>query len=349
MFWMISLAILLAAGLFMLWPMLQAESRWKVPGLAILVLIPALSLWQYTWVGSPRSLQAQAVPEATGSEASLDELAQSLRNKLTESPADLEGWVLLGKTYKTMQNYPAAVQALETADRLVPDEPVVQVELVEARLFASGNPQITEEMTQVLQAAVATQPDLQKGWWLLGLAAAQQGDDPQAIIYWRKLLQNMDPGSPMAQSIQAQIAEAENRILASGADLESDPGTGAEATWQSAAIRIGLSPAAEQALSSLPSTASLFLIARPAGESAGPPLAVRRIPQPVFPLELQISDADSMLPQRPVSGVDALQLQVRVSVTGEPMAAAGDWQSAAINLPADQLEPVELLIDQQVE
>ncbi|HET6564222.1 MAG TPA: hypothetical protein VFG52_02315, partial [Xanthomonadales bacterium] len=327
----------------------QAESRWKVPGLAVLVLIPVLALWQYTWVGSPRAMQVQAAPEVTGSGASLDELAQSLRAKLTESPADLEGWVLLGKTYKTMQDYPAAVQALETADRLVPGEPVVQVELVEARLFASGNPQITEEMTQALQEAVTTQPDLQKGWWLLGLAAAQRGDDPQAITYWRELLQSMEPGSAAAQSIQAQIDEAESRILASGAEVESSAGPGAGTTWQSAAIRIGLSPAAEQALSTLPPAASLFLIARPAGENAGPPLAVRRIPQPVFPLELQISDADSMLPQRPVSGVDELQLQVRVSVTGEPMATAGDWQSAVIMLAADQLEPVELLIDQQVE
>lgn len=348
MFWIISLVILLATGLLMLWPMLQSDSRWKAPGLIVLVLIPALALWQYPWVGSPRSLEPQVIPAVTAEDASLDELVASLRERLTESPADLEGWVLLGRTYKTMQDYPAALEALETANRLVPEEPVVLVELVEARLFASGNPRITSQMIQTLELAVAKQADLQKGWWLLGLAAAQQGDDSRAIDYWQKLLQGMEPGSPVAQSIQAQIAEAQNRLLAANPEAQNELGDGEPVGWQSANIRINLGPSAQASLATLPPTASLFLIARAAGETSGPPLAVRRITQPDFPLELQLSDADSMLPQRPVSGFEELQLQARISLNGEPMATTGDWQSGSILLPSQQTDPVELLIDQQV-
>lgn len=349
MFWMISLVILLAAGLLLLWPLLQADSRWKAPGLVVLVLIPALAFWQYPWVGSPHALQPENIPAVAQQDASMDELVASLREKLTESPADLEGWVLLGRTYKTMQDYPAALEALETANRLVPEEPVVLVELVEARLFASGNPKITPQMVQTLELAVAKQPDLQKGWWLLGLAAAQQGDDSRAIDYWRKVLQGMEPGSPVAQTIQAQIAEAESRMGTATPAAASVTGGEAAAGWQSASIRIILGPAAQAVLASLPPAASLFLIARPAGESSGPPLAVRRIPQPGFPLELRLSDADSMLPQRPVSGFEELQVQARISITGDPMATAGDWQSAAIILPAGQSDGVQLVIDQPVD
>ncbi|HKX57665.1 MAG TPA: hypothetical protein VJN01_16255 [Xanthomonadales bacterium] len=349
MFWIISLVILLAAGLLVLWPLLQADSRWKAPGLVVLLLIPALAFWQYPWVGSPRALQPESIPAVAQENASMDEMVISLREKLTESPADLEGWVLLGRTYKTMQDYPAALEALETANRLVPEEPVVLVELVEARLFASGNPMITPQMVQTLELAVAKQPDLQKGWWLLGLAAAQQGDDSLAIDYWRKVLQGMEPGSPVAQTIQAQIAEAESRMDNKTPAADIAAGAEAAAGWQSASIRIVLGPAAQATLAALPPAASLFLIARSKGESSGPPLAVRRIPQPEFPLELRLSDADSMLPQRPVSGFEELQLQARISIAGDPMASAGDWQSTASILPSGQSDGLELVIDQQVD
>jgi cytochrome c-type biogenesis protein CcmH len=350
MFWIISLVILLVAGLALLWPMLQAESRWKVPGLMVLVVIPALGLWQYSWVGSPRAMQMESMPVvAENSDASLDELVESLRNRLTESPADVEGWVLLGRTYKATQDYPAAVEALETADRLVPNEPVIQVELVEARLFASGNPQFTAEMVQTLENAVAKQDGLQKGWMLLGLAAAQQGDDATAVAHWRRLLQLIEPGTPVAQTIEAQITEAESRLQSAASGNDTGNPTEPPATWQSAPVLIDLGPEAAKSLAGLPAGASLFLIAREAGQNSGPPLAVRRIEGPVFPLELRLSDRDSMLPQRPVSGFDALQLQARVSVSGEPMASAGDWQSAVAMFNSQQPDPVMLVIDKQVE
>ncbi len=350
MFWVISLVILLITGLVLLWPMLQADSRWKVPGLLVLALIPALALWQYSWVGSPHAMQVESMPVvAESSDASLDELVQSLRSRLTESPADVEGWVLLGRTYKATKDYPAAVEALETADRLVPDEPVIQVELVEARLFASGNPRFSAEMIQALERAVAKQEGLQKGWMLLGLAAAQQGDDATAVAHWRRLLQLVEPGTPVAQTIEAQIAEAENRIQSTGTGNETGEQTELPAAWQSAPVLIDLGPEAAKSLAELPAGASLFLIAREAGQNSGPPLAVRRIESPVFPLELRLNDRDSMLPQRPVSGFEALQLQARISISGEPMASAGDWQSAGVMFNSQQPEPVMLVIGEQVE
>jgi cytochrome c-type biogenesis protein CcmH len=347
MFWLIALLIILVTGLGVMWPLLQGDSRWKASGLILLLVLPALVYWQYQLVGSPRALESNNIAATPSQDASLEDLVLTLQQKLTESAADLEGWVLLGRSYKTLQDYPAALKALETANRLVPNEPVVLVELVEAQLFASGNPQITAEMVQILQQAVALQPDLQKGWWLLGLAAAQQGDDAQAIAYWQKLLQGMEPGSSVAQTVQAQIAEAQARMQSS-----VPTGTGREepqAAWQSATVRVELDESANATLGQMPSTAALFLIARVPGESAGPPLAVKRINQPSFPMEISLTDADSMLPQRPVSGFTTLQLQARLSITGEALASSGDWQSQAAILSKEQQEDLNLLINQQVE
>jgi cytochrome c-type biogenesis protein CcmH len=344
MFWILSLAIVLGAGLWVLWPLLQRESRFKATSLAVLLAMPALVYWQYHVVGSPRAMQPPAMPEAASGEASIEELVVSLRARLTETPADLEGWVLLGRSYKTLKDYPAALQALETADRLVPNEPVVMVELVEAQLFASGKPEITADMMAVLESAVAAQPSLQKGWWMLGLAAAQQGDDALAIQHWRRLMQTLEPGSSIANSIMGQIAEAEVRLAAASGDAA--PVQGAFATPP---INIELASRAGSAVQALPAATTLFVIARAAGETEGPPLAVRRIPQPAFPVQLNLTDADSMLPQRPVSGAAELQVQARLSLSGDPLPQAGDWQSVAVSVPAGSVEPIRLVIEQQLE
>ncbi len=353
MFWLISISIVVGIGLWVLWPLLQGDSRWKSTGLVLLLVMPALVYWQYPLVGSPLAMQPNDMASTGDTDASLEDLVLTLQEKLTESAADLEGWVLLARSYKSLQNFPAAVDALETANRLVPDEPVVLVELVEARLFASGNPQITSEMVRMLQQAVALQPNLQKGWWWLGFAAAQQGDDAQAVSYWQRLLQDMEPGSSVAQSVRQQISEAEARLQASAGQPDQEP----TQAWQSPPLRIELGSTAVSALSTLPPTAALFLIARESGVNSGPPLAVKRIDQPSFPLELSLSDADSMLPQRPVSGFAELQLQARLSLSGEAMADIGDWQSQVVALattqpdePANEPPAVlNLLIDQPLE
>jgi hypothetical protein len=76
---------------------------------------------------------------------------------------------------------------------------------------------------------------------------------------------------------------------------------------------------------------------------------VRRIADPQFPIELTVSDRDSMMAQRPISLESEVQLQARVSLSGSPAARPGDWQSAAVNVALDAAGTVELTLDQRVE
>jgi cytochrome c-type biogenesis protein CcmH len=93
----------------------------------------------------------------------------------------------------------------------------------------------------------------------------------------------------------------------------------------------------------------LFVMVRSPGPAAGPPLGVRRIADPQFPIELTVSDRDSMMAQRPISQESEVQLQARVSLSGSPAARPGDWQSAAVKVALDAAGTVELTLDQRVE
>ncbi|MSQ99309.1 MAG: hypothetical protein EXR85_08480 [Xanthomonadales bacterium] len=366
MFWGISLFIVLLAGAITLWPLVRSHSRWRLAAVAAVMALPLIIYWMYQGVGTPAALSPEAMTSGVPADGDMATLTEQLRQRLSESPDDIEGWVLLGRSYKSLQNYPKAVQALETAQRLAPGQALIVVELVEARLFASGNPQITAEMTALLEQAVKADPTLQKGLWLLGIAAAQTGDDRSAIGWWERLLMQVQPDGPVSQTVTEQITQARTRLgepsptiaapkIAAEAKTAAEQKTAAEAetvaaeSWPGVVINVALGASATAAMPQIPNGAVLFIIAREAGSSGGPPLGVRRISQPVLPLQLTLTDKDSMMPQRPISLSAGIKLQARLSLTGQPTPVAGDWQSTSTQVDLANGELTQLILGQKVE
>jgi cytochrome c-type biogenesis protein CcmH len=282
--------------------------------------------------------------------------------------------MLLARTLKTVQRYPEALEALQVAQRLRPDDPQAMVELAEARIFVSQDGRIDDESVFLLERALELNPEEQKGLWLMGIASAQAGDFAFAISYWESLLELLEPGSPVAQSVQNQINEAQARLgmepapvpVAAEAMAQTDTQPAIEAqvpaqpaaedqppvpptadgAWQGTPVRIS---ASDEAQAAIPPNAVMFVVIRSAAIAMGPPLGVRRVIGPQLPLEITLTDADSMIAERQISFESEIQLQARVSLSGMPGATSGDWQSAPVIVPLDSGEPVELVIDQRVE
>jgi len=386
-FWILAAVGLAIMTFIACLPLFRNKSGWTPIALALVFALPAIALYMYQDVGSPQGINVTGSPQAgtdhsvNASDADqIEDMAANLRSRLTESPEHLEGWVLLARTLKTMQRYDEALEALETARRIAPDDPFVTVELVEARIFVSADGNITDEMVSMLQDVLNQEPGQQKALWLMGIAATQAGEDEAAISYWETLLQELEPDSGSAQSVQQQIKEAQGRLglvteptvkklaeseAESKAQAEAEPkaesGAAAKAEptvepvaaaaatggdW--AGISLVIKPGSELR----PETATaavLYVMIRSPGPAVGPPIGVRRIKSPQLPLELTISDRDSMLKERQISSLTEVQLQARLSLSGAPQARSGDWQSATMAVPLDSAEAVELLIDQQVE
>jgi cytochrome c-type biogenesis protein CcmH len=336
-FWLLSVVILLIAVLVACWPLFRKDSRWKASAIGLLALVPAGAVVLYQAVGTPEGIDV-VPPAVIQSAEDMESLTSSLRERLTESPEDLEGWLLLGRSYKTTQQFPEALEALETANRIAPGNPIVQVELIEARLFASGNPRLTSEMTALLEKSLEKDPGLQKALWLMGIAAMQNGDEETAIAYWQQLLNQLQPGNPIAETVGEQISQARSRL-----------GIEAEPQWQGIDLRVSVPGEIAESIGSLPPQAVLFLIARSPGVSGGPPLGVRRVDQPVFPVEMNLNDRDSMMQQRRISAESQVELQARLSMSGTPQGNPGDWQSATKLAPTNSAEPIELIVDKLLE
>lgn len=339
MFWILAIAVSLAVTLAVCWPLLRTGGLMRSAGLSLVALGVVLSLLLYREVGTPSAIGIDGRPVASSAntnhspdQVEMDLLLQQLEQRLEANPDDLEGWMILGRSYKTMQRYEESLEALANAFRLAPKNPLVIVEYAEARMFASGNPQIGNEELLLLQQAVESDPQSQKGLWLLGIAASQAGQNNAAVGYWKRLLELMEPGSSAAVAIEEQIG-----LLQGRASVTPPP-----ASWDGLNIIVD---GPDQHFKAPPGSV-LFVIARRPG-AGGPPLGVRRIVNPRFPVQLQLTDSDSMMPQVPISSVQTVELLARLSMTGQPVASEGDIESAVKQRATTDSEAVtlSLLID----
>jgi cytochrome c-type biogenesis protein CcmH len=208
---------------------------------------------------------------------------------------------------------------------------------------------VSEEISDLLKAALEIDPQQQKGLWLLGMAAAQNGDDEIAVALWQQLQQQFDPASGPGQAIAQQIEMAQKRLGTSPAP-NSVPNTAPSPPAQSAVagvqipVKLELDSGMAQ---NLPPGAVLFVFVHPSG-GAGMPLAVKRISAPAFPLSLTLSDADTLRPDTSLADFEQLDISARVSLTGVANASAGDYQAERITLDTSAVTEIALNLGQGV-
>lgn len=349
MFWILATAITLLIAGFLLWPLVQAGGRRLSAGLVLWFAAPIVILALYQWVGTPTGIHVAGQPDAPslperdpGGPEEIEQLVMRLEQRLHESPEDVDGWLLLGRTYKTLQRYDQAEASLKRAYDLAPERALVLVEFAEAKLFASGEPSISVEITDLLARALQLDPLQQKGLWLMGIAAAQAGNNVLALEYWQTLAGQLDPGSPVRSSLEQQMgalrdagAPVPSSSTPSGAGVTVDAGT-----WQGLTVTVS----ANAGVTPIPAGAVLFIILRDP-ERPGPPLGVERVGQPKFPLEVFISDANSMMDTRRISSAAQVDVLARLSLSGSPTAQPGDIESDSMRVNLGQTQEIRLELE----
>jgi cytochrome c-type biogenesis protein CcmH len=359
-FWTFAAALLFVAALITFSPLLRANTLWKPLALALVFVVPATAAWMYTEIGTPEGIKfkhkpapartAESAPPDEGhspESQEMDAMIAGLQARLQQNPNDLDGWMLLSRTLKATQRFPEAAEALEKAYQLDPGNPQIMVDLVEARIFLTTDGRISDEMMATLQQVLELQPDMQKALWLMGIASSQRGDMNAAVSYWETLLAQLEPGSPVARSVQTQIDQLKAEAGMAVAEPEvAEAAPVDDGSWHGISVTV---KAADSAQSRIPNGGVLYVMIRSPGPAMGPPLGVRRIIDPALPLEITISDQDSMMKERLISSEGSMQIQARISRTGSPAASTGDWQSETQTISLDSKEAVELVIDQRVE
>jgi cytochrome c-type biogenesis protein CcmH len=202
----------------------------------------------------------------------------------------------------------------------------------------------------LVERALAADPTQWKALALAGTVAFERKDYAQAVAYWERMKATVPPGSPIAGSIDASIAEA--RQLgglkpAPGAAVASAPAAAnvppprsgaprdAVTTGATIAGRIELAPAL--AAKAAP-TDTVFIFAR-AADGPKMPLAILRKQVKDLPVTFTLDDSMAMAPDFALSKFPTVVVGARVSKSGNAAPQAGDLEgfSPAVKVGATGL------------
>lgn len=326
-------AILVTAVLTLVLPGLLQGARTAAVALCLLLVGGGAGL--YALLGTPMALDPVLVRTPTNAQ----EAVAQLEARLQAEPANVEGWVLLARFRAQGGDWVRARDAMASARAVLPDDHDLMVEHADLMMRAAPDGRFPAEATAMLERVVAAVPTHQRALFYLGAQRYQAGQPAEAVALWERLLPLLDEATAQALLPQLAIARTEAGMPARdyAAELAAGRGGDAAATGTRLAVTIELAP---ELAARLGDDDVLYVFAR-AADGAGPPVAARRVPARDFPLRIELSDADALMPTGTLSQQTAVQLAARVSKSGNASAAAGDLVAAPQNVELVAGEAVE--------
>jgi cytochrome c-type biogenesis protein CcmH len=283
-------------------------------------LYPLWSNWNWH---APAPSQATAGPDVAA-------MVAKLESHLRDQPNDMNGWLMLGRSYVALNRLDDAIVAYDHAQQLDGGSAEAAMGLGEAMSLRAGG-EITPPAVQLFERALVLAPTNPKALLYGGFAAAVRGDRALARTRWQAL-KDLHPPPQIAQMLDQRIAElgpppgggAGEAANAAPAGTSSSPaGTSTSAgSFGPAQVTVNIS-IAPNLKSRLSTEVPLFVFAREPG-SQGPPLAAKRLTSAALGTQVLLSPADSMLPGRVLASGQRVSITARVSFSGQPMPSAGD-------------------------
>ncbi|MFT3817773.1 MAG: c-type cytochrome biogenesis protein CcmI [Rubrivivax sp.] len=304
--------------------------------LALALLIPAASIATYLVLGQPETAApgfveqqaAQARAQAQVTPEQIERMVATLAERLKSDPGNAEGWQMLGRSYAVLERYADAAAAYRKAAELLPGNADVLADLADVLGMSQGR-SLAGEPTQVLQRALAADPQHGKSLALAGSAAFERKDYAAARGYWERLLAQVPAESEIARSLRGSIAEAAQlagggaAVAAAAAPAASSaPVSPASAPAGTAVItgEVRLSPALAARVAA---GDTVYVFAR-AAEGPRLPLAIVRQAAGNWPLRFKLDDSMAMTPQLTLSGTPRVVVGARVSKSGDATPHSGD-------------------------
>ncbi|MBS0366983.1 MAG: hypothetical protein JSR67_14295 [Proteobacteria bacterium] len=325
-FVLLAAALLAAAVTALAVPLLRRTGATAAPAavtaLSITAVLGAGSvllylLWSnWHWQGTPAADSPQ-------------NMVSRLARRLERKPDDLAGWLMLGRSYLVLQEYPLAVRAFERADQLGGGRNAEAL-LGEAEGLAAQDPaQLDGRAGELIDRALQLSPDSGRAVFFGATLAERRGDLALARQRFARLLQ-MNPPDSIRPILEQQVEGLDSRLAAKAGGAAAGPAgvaapvaapAGPDHSTDSATqvrITVSLAPGVAASLGNAP----LFVFARNPGQP-GPPLAVKRLPSQ-FPQSVILSAADAMVPGRALVAGQRVQIVARIARGGGPVAARGD-------------------------
>ncbi|MCO7567328.1 c-type cytochrome biogenesis protein CcmI [Pseudomonas sp. S 311-6] len=282
------------------------------------VLVPVMALGLYLHFGAADKVELTR--EFAQAPQSMEEMTTRLERAVQAQPDSAEGLYFLGRAYMSEQRPADAAKAFERAVALAGRQPELLGQWAQALYFAAGK-QWSSQLQALTDEALAADPKEVTSLGLRGIAAFEGERYQEAIDFWQRLLAQLPEGDASRAALQGGIDRAAERLEAAAGKPSAAP------VVARLKVRVELAAALKDKVKP---DDTVFIFAR---ASNGPPMpvAAKRVTVAQLPIEVELSDADAMMPQMKLSDFAEVQLVARVSRAGQP--TRGEWigQSAPLS------------------
>ncbi len=355
---------------------------------AILTLgFPLAAIFLYLNIGDTRGLLPQAQLASVtqmdrsggtgiGDDMNGHDFSAALENliaRLSSNPEDVEGWLMLARTYTAMERFTEASNTYAKLAELVPNNPQILSDYARA-LGLKNQGTLAGKPAELLYDALKIDPEFPPALALAGHAEFEQENYAGASAHWEKLLTTIPTDSPLAKSVKDSIAEAKLLAMGTGkiqaaeqpvvhttssakdnSSVETDhqpvapetqlaqASSGTTANSTSVSGRVTLKP---ELASKASSSDTLFIYAR---AKTGPkvPLAILRLKVSDLPATFILTDDMAMMPTMKMSSFPEIVIEARISKSGQAVPASGDLQGFSESVKLGYSD-ISIVIDRQI-
>ncbi len=294
-------------------------------------LLPQAQLASVTQQGGSGPMQGGGQMPPTGH----DEFSSVLDNliaRLKDDPSDIEGWVMLGRTYAIMGRYDEASETYTKLVNLVPDNPQLLSDYADV-LAMKNQGSLVGRPAELIAQALKIDPEYPKALALAGTVEYEQKNYAKAAAHWEKLLSVIPVDSQLAKSVSDSIADAKSLKaggkgrIASVAQQQPQAAR-AQASNQQKAGGVSISGRVtlnKSLASKVSSNDTLFIYAK---AKTGPkmPLAILRLKASDLPATFELTDEMAMMPAMKISSFPEVIVEARLTKTGQAFTTSGDLQ-----------------------
>ncbi len=317
------------------------------------MLIPVVTVGFYLWVGTPEVVDPKvlAAAGAKPGDHQIEEMVLALEAKMQERPNDVEGWMLLARSYGATGKMERALSAYAHLAKIAPGDASILADYADALALSRGR-NLAGEPMQLVMRALEADPRHPKALALAGTAKLNSGEFADSLVYWERLYAVFPAGSNESKEARDIIEDVRARAAAAGKPLPPSKVLAAAGTAKTppsaepAKVPAMASPKAAggapatapgpagksvsgtvklaDALAGRPAaTDTLFIYAR-AETGSRIPLAILRGGAGELPKSFELDDSMSMSPAATLSKAPSVVIEARISKAGGAAAQSGD-------------------------
>ncbi len=337
-------------------PISSNKTRGLATAVVIILAIPLAAVSLYMTIGDTRGLLPQSqlanatqfhsenMGEMPQGHAGIKSVVDNLVARLQANPEDIEGWIMLGRTYAILGQYDQASATYAKLVEMVPDNAQLLSDYADV-LAMTNDGSLLGKPAELITQALSIDPEYPKALALAGTVEFEKESYEQAANYWQRLLTLIPQDSQLATSVSSSIEKAKTLAATNGgkedqpvqlaqnskisSDLPHEVASSDEATIANNAGtstkisgKVLISP---NLASKISATDVLFVFAR-AKTGSKMPLAILRLSAKDLPATFSLDDDMAMMPTMKMSSFPEVVIGARISKSGQAVPVSGDLE-----------------------